>query len=394
MRNYLSLSNMSAGFVAVMVGFTSSVVLVFQAATVAGANPAEISSWLFALGLSIGISCIGLSLYYRMPILIGWSTSGAALLATSLSGISMPEATGAFILAAVFTCLAGMTGMLEKLIKHIPRPLASAMIAGILLPFGMNIFGAMQSQFALVCIMLFTYLIGKWAFPRFVIIFVLMVGVCLAKMEGLIQLTSLNLDFTHPVFTLPVFSLAACINIAIPLFVVTMTSQNIPGIAILNNAGFKPPISHLMSWTGFANLLFAPLGCYAISLTALTAAICASDESDNDPAKRYKSTVFAGFCWLCIGLLGATIVTIFSAFPKELITAIAGIALIGTITSSIKGALEEDRHREAAIITILISASGISLFGIGAAFWGLFVGIFSSIVLNGFKKEEIAELVA
>lgn len=384
--NYFSFSNMTAGFVAVMVGFTSSAVLVFQAATAAGASPAEISSWLFALGMSMAITCISLSLYYRLPILTGWSTPGAALLVTSLSGVSMPEAIGAFIFAALLTVLTGITGLFEKVIAHIPRALTSAMLAGILIHFGMNIFIAMQDQLLLIISMLFSYLIGKRVFPRYVILFVLLVGILMAEIQGLFHIENLKMTLATPIFTFPVFSLATLISVGVPLFIVTMTSQNIPGIAVLNAAGYHPPISPVISFTGLINLLLAPFGSYSISLAALTAAICSSKEADDNPVLRYKSTIFAGICWFFIGIFGATVVTLFFSFPKELVLAIAGLALLGTIGNSLKIALDGESQREPALITILISASGFTLFGIGAAFWGLIAGVASSIILNWGKQ--------
>ena len=388
MRSYFSLSNMAAGFIAVLVGFTSSAVIVFQAATTAGASSAEISSWIFALGVSIGLPCIALSLYYRMPVLIGWSTPGAALLVTSLAGVSMPEAIGAFIFAALLTILAGVTGFFEKIITHIPRALTSAMLAGILLHFGINVFVAMQQQVVLVTTMLLVYLIGKRYFPRYVIIIVLTMGIFMAKMAGLFHLEHVQFEMALPIFTFPVFSLSSLLSVGIPLFIVTMTSQNVPGIAILNNSGYHPPISPLITWTGVSTLLLAPFGCYSVSLTALTAAICASKEADTNPLTRYKSTIFAGFCWLSIGIFGATVVALFQAFPKELVISLAGLALLSTIGSSLKSALEEDSQREAAIITILVSSSSFSLLGIGAAFWGLVAGVIASFVLNWQPRRE------
>lgn len=387
--NYFSFSNMTAGFVAVMVGFTSSAVLVFQAATAAGATPAEISSWLFALGMSMAITCISLSLYYRLPILTGWSTPGAALLVTSLSGLSMPEAVGAFIFAALLTVLAGITGFFEKIINHIPRALTSAMLAGILIHFGMNIFVAMQDQMLLISGMLMSYLVGKRFFPRYVILFVLLIGILIAGNLGLFHIEHLHLTFATPIFTMPIFSLSTLISVGIPLFIVTMTSQNIPGIAVLNAAGYHPPISPVISFTGFINFLLAPFGSYSISLAALTAAICSSKEADDNPALRYKSTIFAGICWFLIGIFGATVVTLFFSFPKALVLAIAGLALLSTIGNSLKIALDNESQREPALITILICASGFTLFGIGAAFWGLFAGIISSMILNWKTQEPI-----
>lgn len=389
MRGYFSLPNMVAGFIAVMVGFTSSVVIVFQAASAAGASQAEMSSWLFGLGLSIGLPCIGLSLYYRMPILMGWSTPGAALLAASLSGFSMPEAIGAFVFSAILTILAGVTGLFEKLIDHIPRSLTSAMLAGILLHFGLDVFSSMQQQFPMVCTMLFTYVLGKRYFPRYVIILVLIIGVSMAKLSGLLDLSHVELALSKPIFTTPIFSLSALISIGIPLFFVTMTSQNLPGFAILNASNYHPPVSTLTSWTGLSTLLMAPFGSYAVSLTALTAAICTSKEADENPTLRYKSTIFAGLCWLAIGAFGSTLVTLFTAFPKELIVSIAGLALFSTIGSSLKAALHDEKHREPAIITILTCASGMNLLGIGAGFWGLIAGVIASVILNWNPKETI-----
>lgn len=389
MLKYFSSSNFAAGFVAVLIGFTSSAAIVFQAATVAGASPAEISSWLFALGLSLAAACIGLSLYYRQPILTGWSTPGAVLLVTSLAGVPMPEAIGAFLFTGILTVIAGVTGFFEKIMVHIPRALTSAMLAGILLHFGMNVFVSMQDQFALVGGMAITYLIGKRYFPRYVIILVLMIGVAIAKTQGLFQLENVHFAFSTPIWITPVFNLSTLISVGIPLFIVTMASQNIPGIAVLNASGYKPPLSPLITWIGILTSIFAPFGCYSIGFAAITAAICSGEEADLNPNNRYKATLIAGFCWLLVGIFGATIVTLFFAFPRELTITLAGLAIFSTIGSSLKTAIEEEKYREPAIITMLVSASGITLFGIGAAFWGLIAGIFASILLH-WKKKAIA----
>lgn len=387
MFKYFSFSNITAGFVAVLVGFTGSAAIVFQAATTAGASPEEISSWLFALGLSIAATCIGLSLYCRAPILTGWSTPGAALLVTSLSGVSMPEAIGAFVFSALLTILSGTTGLFERIMTRIPRALTSAMLAGILLHFGMNVFIAMQHQMALVCTMLISYLIGKRFFPRYTILIVLLVGIFAAGWEGLFHLNNIQITLTSPIFIVPVFSISTLISVGIPLFIVNSTSQNMPGIAIIHSAGYKPPISKLISWSGVAMLVFAPFGCFSIGFAAMTAAICTGSEADTNPANRYKSAIFAGICWIIIGAFGATIVALFFAFPRELVLTLAGLALFSTIGSSLKIALEEETQREPAIITILVCASGITLFGIGAAFWGIIAGTLSSLLLNWHKSD-------
>lgn len=385
-----SFSNITAGFVAVIVGYTSSVVIILQAASALGATSSEISSWLLALGVGMSLTCIGLSLYYRIPILTAWSTPGAALLVTSLSGIAMSDAIGAFICSAILIFLSGVTGLFEKLMTYIPRSLASAMLAGLLLHFGTNIFISMQNQYELVGSMLVTYLLGKRLFPRFVILIVLLCGALVASINGLFHLATFHIALSTPVWITPTFSLASFVGISLPLFIVTMASQNIPGIATMKAAGYQPPVSSIMTCTGITNLLLAPFGGFAFNLAAITAAICLSDEADNDPARRYRATISAGIFYLIAGLFGATVVSLFLAMPKELTMTIAGLALLGTIGSSLKAAMEDDAQREPALITLLVSASGVSLFGIGAALWGLIAGIISLLLLNAYKGRKIA----
>ncbi|KTD18089.1 benzoate/H(+) symporter BenE family transporter [Legionella jordanis] len=380
------LSNLVAGFVAVMVGFTSTAVLVFQAAAAVGANSAEVSSWLLALGIGMGVSCIGLSWYYRAPILIAWSTPGAALLAGSLNGFSLAEATGAFIFSAILITLSGLTGWFEKAMDHIPKALTSAMLAGILLHFGLDVFVAMQKQSLLIGLMLVVYLLGKRFFPRYVILSLLVIGGIVAKLQGLFQFNDFHVVLSKPIFTAPVFTGSALMSLGVPLFIVTMASQNLPGVATLHASGYKPPISPLITWTGLLTMLLAPWGAYALNLAAITAAICMGDEAHPNPAKRYRAAMYAGLFYLITGFFGATVVVLFTAFPKELILAVAGLALLSPIANSLKAAIEDEAQREAALITFLLSASGISLFGIGAAFWGLISGILSLMLLNSRKS--------
>ena len=386
MRYYFSFSHVAAGFISVMVGLTSSGMLMFQAATAGGASPEEVSSWLFALGISISLTCIGLSVHYRMPILTGWSTPGAALLITSLSGVPMAEAIGAFIFSALLTILAGVTGLFKNLMIRIPQSLTSAMLAGILLHFGVNVFVAMQQDFLLVCTMVFTYLVGKRFVPRYVILFVLCIGLLIADSQGLFALQPVHLAFPAPILTLPVFNPASLFSVGLPLFLITMTSQNIPGISVLENAGYQPPISAIITWTGLMTLLFAPFGCYSVNLAAISAAICTGEEAGNDQSLRYRATVFAGMCWFVVALFGSTVVSFFSAFPTALVLAIAGLSLISTIGSSLQAALEKETQREPALITLLISSSGMSLFGISSAFWGIIAGLLALLILNWRKQ--------
>lgn len=387
----VSLSNLIAGLVAVLVGFTSSVAIIFQAASALGATPEEVSSWLLALGVGMGITCIGLSLYYRIPVLTAWSTPGAALLAASLPGVSLPEAIGAFVFSAALIFIAGITGIFEKFMNKIPRSLTAAILAGVLFHLGLNIFIAMKDQSVLIFSMLGIYILGKQCCPRFCIPLALMGGILIAAMKGLIHMHHLPLALSSPVFTLPVFSLPVLINIGIPLFIITMTSQNIPGISAIKASGYKPPTSALISWTGLVNFFLAPFGCFALNLAAITAAICLNKEADLDPHKRYKAAMCAGVFYLIAGLLGASVVALFAILPRDLIWAIAGLALLSTIGNSLKIALEENAEREPALITFLITASGTSILGIGSAFLGLIVGIvvlmiFRLIQLNKAKS--------
>jgi len=375
MRSSFRLSHVTAGFVAVLVGFTSSAAIVFQAASAAGADAAQISSWLLALGLGMGVTCIGLSLRFRSPVLTAWSTPGAALLATSLVGLPMSEAIGTFLFASVLIVLCGVTGWVETLMKHIPNSLATAMLAGVLLKFGMSAFLALQQQLIMVGLMLGIYIIGRRINSRYTILAAFLGGLLMAGINNLIRLDAVNLTLAKPIFTAPTLSLSTAIGIGIPLFIVTMSSQNVPGIAVLRANGYQTPVSPLISWTGLAGVLLAPFGGFSFNLAAITAAICMSPEADHDPQRRYMAAVWAGIFYLVTGLLGATVASLFSALPGELVAAIAGIALLNTIGNSLACALENIKERDAAQITFLVTASGLALFGIGSAFWGLLCGL-------------------
>lgn len=382
MSRLFSLSNITAGLVAVLVGFTSSVTIIFQAAMSAGASPAEISSWLLALGFGMGVTCIGLSFYYRIPILTAWSTPGAALLIVSLSKVSMPNAIGIFIFSAILIILSGITGFFEKVMVHIPRSLAAAMLAGILLHFGLDIFKEMQQQFFLVLLMVLSYVIARYAIPRFAILIVLLVGILIAELNGLLHLHNLALSISKPILTMPLFSPTLMLSVGLPLFIVTMTSQNMPGVALLRNAGYNPPVSSLITWTGVTNLLLAPFGGFAFNLAALSAAICLSEDADKNPDTRYKAAVYAGIFYLIAGIFGATVVSVFSILPPELVLTAAGLALLPTIGNCLKVAMEHESQLEPALLTFLVTASGVSIFGIGSAFWGLVAGVLTLTIVK------------
>jgi benzoate membrane transport protein len=370
-----SISAVIAGFVTVLVGFTSAAVIVFQAAQALNASPEEIGSWMGALGLGMGLTCILLSLRYRVPVVTAWSTPGAAMLITTVAGISMQEAIGAFLISAVLITVCGFTGWFERMMNRIPLSLASGMLAGVLLRFGLDVFVAMQTQFGMIFAMFCVYLVMRRLLPRYAIIAALLVGLAIASMQGLLQLESIHLQIAQPVLTVPQFSLGAIVGVAFPLFIVTMASQNIPGVTVLRASGYSVPISPLIGWTGAATILLAPFGAFALNLAAITAAICMGREAHEDPNKRYVAAIAAGVFYLLIGLFGATVGALFSAFPRELVLAIAGLALLGTIGNGLATALSHDKEREPALITFLVTASGITLFGVGSAFWGLVAGL-------------------
>ncbi|MEF8767118.1 MAG: benzoate/H(+) symporter BenE family transporter [Candidatus Accumulibacter phosphatis] len=371
-----------AGFVAVLVGFTSSAVIVFQAAQTLQATAAEIASWMCALGLGMGLTSITLSLRYRVPVLTAWSTPGAAMLITSAAGISMPEAIGAFLVSATLITLSGFSGYFERMLDRIPISIASGMLGGVLLRFGLDAFIAMQNQFALVLPMFCAYLLCRRLLPRYAIVVTLLLGIGIAAAQGLLQVQALHLELATPVFTTPQFSWRALIGVALPLYVVTMASQNVPGVAVIRASGYQLPISPLIGWTGAANLLLAPFGGFALNLAAITAAICMGREAHPDADKRYVAAIAAGVFYLLIGLFGATVGALFLAFPKELVLAIAGFALLGTIGSALASALAQEAEREPALLTFLVTASGVVLAGIGSAFWGLLTGLAALLVLQ------------
>ncbi|SEB21048.1 benzoate/H(+) symporter BenE family transporter [Variovorax sp. YR216] len=370
----LSLSAFTAGFVAVLVGFTSSVAIVFQAAQAFGATPELISSWMWALGLGMGLASALPSLWWRKPVMIAWSTPGAAVLAVAGAGYSMHEAVGAFIVCALLMTVAGATGWFARVMNRIPMALASALLAGVLARFGLQAFIAAQTALPLVLLMLGTYLVGKRALPRYAVPLTLLVAIVFVAARGQLAWSAVHFSVAMPVFTMPVFSWQAVVSLALPLFVVTMASQNLPGVAAIRAAGYELPVSKLITISGLATLVLAPFGAFALNLSAITAAICMGREAHEDPARRYTAAVSCGAIYVVIGLFGAAVTGLLTAFPKELVAAIAGLALLGTIGSGLAAAVRDESHREAALITFLITLSGVTLLGIGSAFWGVVAG--------------------
>ncbi len=379
----LNLSAFTAGFVAVLVGFTSSVAIVFQAAQAFHATPAEISSWMWALGLGMGLCTVIPSLWLKKPVMVAWSTPGAAVLATAglAGGFSMAEAVGAFMVSAALITLFGVTGWFEKVMNRIPVAIASALLAGVLARFGMDAFAAAKTALPLVLLMLAIYLLGKRLMPRYAVVLTLLGAIVYVAVRGQMAWAEVTFSLAMPVFVAPRFSWSAAVSLAIPLFVVTMASQNLPGVAVIRATGYGPesadggiPVSRIITLTGVATLLLAPFGAFALNFSAITAAICMGREAHEDPDKRYTAAVSCGVIYAVIGIFGAAVTGLLTAFPRELVVAIAGLALLGTIGSGLAAAVRDESHREAAIITFLVTLSGVVIAGVGSAFWGVVAG--------------------
>jgi benzoate membrane transport protein len=377
-------SALVAGFVAVLVGFTSSVAIVFQAATALGATPAQLASWMWALGLGMGLCSLLPSWWLRQPVMVAWSTPGAAVLAAGAAagGFNVAEATGAFLVSGALILLAGVTGAFEKLMDRLPMAIASALLAGVLARFGLQAFDAAAEAPALVVAMLVAYLLGRrWA-PRYAVMGVLGAGIGLCVALDLMQAPRIDAALVVPEFVAPEWRLAAIISLGLPLFIVTMASQNLPGVAAIRAAGYAMPISKLITLSGAATLLLAPFGAFALNLSAITAAIAMGREAHEDPQRRYVAAMACGAIYIGIGLFGGAVAGVLLAFPKAFVAAIAGIALLGTIGGSLHAALKAEADREAALITFLVTLSGVTLAGIGSAFWGVVSGVLTLLVLR------------
>jgi len=371
----ISPSAIVAGLVATLVGFGGTAVLMVQAGHSAGLDAARIGSWLGSICLALGLGGAWLSLRLRAPIVLAWSTPGAALLITALVGVPFGEAVGAFVLAAALGLACGLLGWIDPIARRIPPQIAAAMLAGVLLNFGIGVFGAMGQQAWLVLPMALVYLLCKrWA-PRYAILTVLACGIALAAARGLVRFDADAWQLTHFVWTTPEFTWRGAISVALPLFVVAMASQNLPGLAILQAAGYQVPASRVIAVSSGVGLLAAPFGAHSITLAAITAAICSGKEAHPDPGRRYVAGVTYGIAYVVLSVAAGAIAVFFQALPPALIAALAGLALLGPIMGALASAMQSADGREAALITVLATASGMSFWGIGSAFWGLAAGL-------------------
>lgn len=373
-NKYVSVSHITAGFSAVLIGYTSSIVIILQAATAAGASAAQIESWLLALGLMMGFSSIGYSWYYKTPILTAWSTPGAAMLVGVAPQHDLPTLLGAFVVTGALIFITGLITPLSNALKRIPLPLATAMLAAILLPFCINAFKPIMSVSGVFLLLFTTYALSKRFAANYTMLMLLIVSLVAAFYLDNTLISNANLAIAAPIWLLPQFDLGAIINIAIPLYIVTMLSQNLSGIAMMQSYGYNTPVKPILVGTGIINILGAPFGGFSLNLAAISAAICMNEHVDNNKHNRYRAVIWAGVFYLVAGALASSVVAIFLAFPREITEMLAGFALLGTLLMCLQSAFSNEYYREGALLTFLVTLSGISFLGLNAIIWGLIIG--------------------
>jgi len=371
-----------AGLISVIVNYGGTFILVFQAAKVAGLSPELTASWVWSISIGVGVTGIFLSWKSREPIITAWSTPAAAFLVTALATTPYDEAVGAYLISALAFVALGLSGYFEKVIRLIPSGVAAGLLAGILLQFGIGAFASVSLDPVLAGGLILAYVVLKRVSARYAVVGILVLGLAFLLMQARVDLSGLNLQFAAPVFTLPGFSLNSLLSVALPLFLITLTGQYMPGMLVLRNDGFKTSANPIVTITGLGSLLMAPFGSHAFNIAAITAAICTGKEAHENPSKRWIAGIAAGVFYILVGVFGVTLAAVFMAFPATFITTLAGLALLGTIGGSLASALADVKTREASLITFLAAAANITLFGIGGAFWGLVIGLVSYAALH------------
>jgi benzoate membrane transport protein len=372
-----------AGLISVIVNYGGTFILVFQAAKIAGLSPDLTASWVWSVSIGVGITGIVLSWRFRAPIVTAWSTPAAAFLVVALANTPYAEAVGAYVLSAAAFVLLGVSGYFEKVIRLIPTGIAAGLLAGILLQFGIGAFSGMSVDPLLAGLLIAAYVAFKRFTARYAVVGILVLGLVFLLTQGRLDLRQVTLTLAVPVFTAPVFSLNALLSVALPLFLITLTGQYMPGMLVLRNDGFRISANPIVTLTGLGSLLMAPFGSHAFNIAAITAAICTGKEAHEDPSKRWIAGIAAGVFYILVGVFGVTLAAVFMALPATFITTLAGLALLGTIGTSLASAMGDAKSREAALITFLASAANIQLLGIGGAFWGLLIGLGAYTVLYG-----------
>jgi benzoate membrane transport protein len=378
----LSISGLIAGILVVITGYTGPILIVLEAARVAQLSDAQTASWIWAVALSNGLLTIFQSLYYRQPIIAPWSTAGATLMITAFTTVSLPQAVGAYIVCGIALALLGLSGLFGRAMRVVPLPVVSGLIAGILFNFGLNVFRRLVNtdtpsdlrQTLIVGLMIAVFFIGKRLGFRAPTLLALITGAILAGITGQLNFVNLNFELTIPVLITPEFDLQTAFTLGLPLFLLAISSQYTPGQAVLRSSGYEAPINGILTLTGVVSAITAIFGGSGATLGALTAAMVTSADSEPNIDRRYASAVVSGIGYFVFGLFGTTILAFFAGFPKPLVDVVAGLALTGTITASLTTAVSDPAGRDAGIMAFLCTASGMSLLGIGAPFWGLLIG--------------------
>lgn len=385
-----SLSAVAAGFLAVLVSYSGPLVIFYQAAQAAQMSNEVFASWVWGISIGAAVSGIFLSWKLRVPVITAWSAPGTALLITLFPGLSVHEAVGAYITAASILLLIGLSGYFDRLTARIPKGIASGMMAGILFQFGANAFKAMGSLPLLGCGMIAVYLLLRRYFPRYCIVLLLAAGLALAIATGNTRLSSVRLALVTPQFLAPSWSWSSTFSLALPLVLTTLAGQYLPGMAVLKGAGYQSPVRPILVANSIASLLVAFSGGITIAIASITAAICTGRDAHEDPARRYVAGIANGLFYLLGGLFGGTIVLLFASLPRELVATLAGLALLGAIGSNLAGVVAAEDHREASLITFLATASGMTLLGLGSAFWGIVIGLLAYAVLH--RQPSVAQV--
>ena len=370
-----------AAVLTVVVSFTGSAVLIFQAAHLAGLPETLAASWIWAVSIGSGVTGIFLSWKMKIPVITAWSTPGAALLIAMLPGVPLAEAIGAYLASAVIITVIGLTGTLDAIIRRIPAAVSSGMFAGILFSFGARVFTCVRPDPVLALGMIACFILFRRVSPRYSVAAVMAVGMAIATANGMMHVGSLAFAPTLPVFTAPQLSWATVVGLGIPLALVTLTGQYISGMAVLHASGYHVQSNGIMAVTGICSALLAPFGAHAINLSSLTAAICTGPEAHKDPKKRYVAGIFCGALYIIAGVLGSTITSLFTALPPTFVAVLAGLALISAFTTGFMGIFKDSDNIEAGIFAFLATASGMDFLGLGAPFWGLLFGGIMFVVL-------------
>lgn len=376
------LSPTIAAFISVLVNYGGTFILVFQAAKVAGLSPEMTASWIWSISIGVGVTGIWLSYRYREPIITAWSTPGVAFLVSALAVTSYPEAIGAYIISAVAFVFLGLSGMFERFVQLIPPGIASGLLAGILLQFGISAFGGAKVDPLLVIVLFTAYILLRRFTSRYAIVGILVIGLIYLISMGKVDFSNVELAIASPVFVVPAFSLHALLGVALPLFIITLTGQYMPGMLVLRNDGFKTSANPILIVTGLGSLLTAPFGSHAFNIAAITAAICTGKDAHEDSTKRYIAGIVCGIFYIIVGIFGVTLAALFLILPATFIATLAGLALLGTIGSSLANALTNPNGREIALITFLATAANVTLLGVGGAFWGLVAGLGAHLLIN------------